>query len=436
MAAPLSSPHDGRETAFDERVLSVSPSRLHASESEARMPMDSSSLEMGSGLADNTSEDECLRMDDPESSSLAGIAAEMSGMIEVAATTAETLNRRLHEVGEGEHRAAAASAQLQEQLRLGARMLKAFQSQIARVEDTLGRQQAYEQQVAETQAQIEQCFAGIETCIDKTLESVAYRLAEQARVAVARFDEGIAARQGQLVELDGRIAECAGGINGICEMIENVQTSVRTAVESNQSTLDRLQIAAADAQALLEKHGQAQETLVSEMREKLKALERSGTAVQEAMRETIALGSETDASLRLRLEEIDAARREHDRLSGSAAELRDMLVRLQPWEKLLLSGSIHGDGLPEPLAKVAGELRQQISQDMTWLNTTMRDVAQRVSTLATVATPAAPQAASSAAATAVAQESPAAPTVQVDVKRPRHRASKSSSNSGAESQPS
>ena len=426
MAAPLSSPPDGRETAFDERVLSVSPSRLHADENEARTPMDSSPLITGSGLDDNASEDECLRMDDPESSSLGGIAAEMSGMIEVAATTAETLNRRLHEVGEGEHRAAAASAQLQEQLRLGARMLKAFQSQIARVEDTLGRQQAYQQQVAETQAQIEQCFAGIETCIDKTLESVAYRLAEQARVAVARFDEGIAARQGQLTELDGRISECAGGINGICEMIENVQTSVRAAVESNQSTLDRLQTAAADAQELLEKHDQAQESLVSEMREKLRALEHSSAAVQEAMRESIALGNETDASLRLRLEEVDAARREHDRLAGSAAELHDMLLRLQPWEQLLLSGTINGEGLPEPLAKVAGELRQQISQDMTWLNATMRDVAQRVSTLATVAAPAAPSAQSTTAgvAPAAAQDPPAALTVQVDVKRPRHRASK------------
>ncbi len=418
MAAPLSSPHDGRETAFDERVLSVSPSRLHANESEARMPMDSSSLEMGSGLADNTNEDECLQMVDSDSSSIVGIAAEMSGMIEVAATTAETLNRRLHEVGEGEHRAAAASAQLQEQLRLGARMLKAFQSQIARVEDTLGRQQAYEQQVAETQAQIEQCFAGIETCIDKTLENVAYRLAEQARVAVARFDEGIAARQGQLGELDGRISQCASGINGICELIENVQTSVRSAVESNQSTLDRLQSAAADAQALLEKHDQAQETLVCEMREKLKALERSGTALQEAMRETITLGSETDASLRLRLEEVETARREHDRLSASAAGLHDMLMHLQPWEKLLFSGSINGDGLPDPLAKVAGELRQQISQDMTWLNATMRDVAQRVSTLTTVAAPSAFQEASVAGA----HDPSPAPTVQVDVKRQRRRA--------------
>lgn len=356
------------------------------------------------------------REEGQEQPSLDRFAAELSAMIEVAATTADALNRRLHEASEGENRAAAASVQLQEQLRLGARMLKAFQSQIARVENTLEGQRAYEQQVASTQEKIEQCFAGIESCVDKTVESVAYRLAEQAKLAIERFDEGVAARQQRLMEIDDRIAQCAVGINGICEMVEQVQASVGIAVNANQQTLDQLHTSAGEAKRLLSLHDQARRSLSSDlhaMREELKAIEAAGKSSQESMRDAVLMSNRADTSLRQRLSEIDGVAGEADRMAGVAAELSALLVRLQPWEKLLLSGTINAEGLPEPLARVAGEVRQQISQDMTWLSTTMRDVAERVSSLAS-ATPGAP---SVPPASLPAEPTPT-PEVHVNVKKP------------------
>lgn len=420
MNAPLSSPLDGcaaRSPA--QRVLSVSPSRMRASESEARMPMNSSPLIVPDVDVSDSSQ---LGIDgsaegDTAPPSLDRFAAELSAMIEVAATTADTLNRRLHEIGEGEHRAAAASSQLQEQLRLGARMLKAFQSQIARVENTLASHQAYEKQVEDTQSKIEQVFAGIESCVDKTIESVAYRLAEQARVAVQRFDEGIAARQAKLGELDARIAECAQGINGICEMVEHVQASVDTAVTANRTTLEQLASSAAEAKRLLSQHDQARKSLASDLhavREEVISIERSGKDAADSMRDAIAQGTRTDTALRQRLNEMDSASRESDRMAETVIELRGLLARLQPWEKLLLSGSINADGLPEPLARVAGEVKQQISQDMNWLSLTMRDVAERVSSLAAST----PGITSPQPVPVPKADSGDVPDVQVNVKKP------------------
>ncbi len=386
------------------------------------MPMDSSPLivpeteaQEGSTL-DVTGEGD----DGYAPPSLDRFAAELSAMIEVAATTADTLNRRLHEIGEGEHRAAAASTQLQEQLRLGARMLKAFQSQIGRVENTLASHQAYEQQMAETQSRIEQVFAGIESCVDKTIESVAYRLAEQARVAVQRFDEGIASRQAKLENLDARIEECAEGINGICEMVEQVQSSAASAVSSNQSTLDQLTQSAGEARRLLTQHEQARKSLASDLhavREEIKSIERSGKSLGESMREVIAQGGRAETTLRQRVNEVEAAADERDRMAETVGELRLLLARLEPWEKLLLSGTINADGLPEPLARVAGEVKQQISQDMNWLSLTMRDVAERVSSIASAA-PGMASTQSAPAEEAVDDASRPAPEVQVNVKKP------------------
>ncbi len=427
MSARLRSPNGGRvEHLSAQRVLSVSPSRMQADAfepaTEAGMPMHTSTPPQGhedhnSEFVDSDSANDIMqaREEGSEQPSLDRFAAELSAMIEVAATTADALNRRLHEASEGENRAAAASVQLQEQLRLGARMLKAFQSQIARVENTLDGQRAYEQQVAETQARIEQCFAGIESCVDKTVESVAYRLAEQAKLAIVRFDEGITARQEQLAEIDGRIATCAEGINGICEMVEQVQASVGHAVASNQQTLDQLQASATEAKRLLSLHDQARRSLSADlhtMREEVKAIDAAGKATQETMRDAVILSTRAETALRQRLSEVGAVAGEADRMAGVAAELTALLQRLQPWEKLLLSGTINSEGLPEPLARVAGEVKQQISQDMNWLSMTMRDVAERVSSLASAA-PSVPPAAAPAVA-----EAPPPPEVQVNVKKP------------------
>jgi hypothetical protein len=302
--------------------------------------------------------------------SLDRFAGELSAMIEVAAATAETMNQRLREASDGETRAGAMSTQLQEQLRLGARMLSAFQTQVARVESTLARQHAYEKQVAETQAKIEQCFAGIESCVDTTIEQVARRLAEQARIAMQRFDEGLAARQEQLGQFDARIAECAAGINGICAMVEKVQASVGASVVSNEQTLEQIAAMLAEGRGLLSQHASARETLTADLL---------------ALRETLALGQRTDAALCERLHQATCTQSESERLAATISELHALLARLQPWEALLLCGSRNGDGLPQPVADVAGEVRRRISQDMNWLNLTMRDVSARVAQLAAVA---------------------------------------------------
>jgi chromosome segregation ATPase len=374
------------DRAADDRVLSLSPRNVPAEAGMPKVTPDTSSYADAPPPDDlvgiPTTEDAA---DSAGQASLDRFAAELSAMIEVAACTADTLNRRLQEAGEGENRAAATSAQLQEQLRTGARMLKAFQSQIGRVEQTLERQEAYERQVADVQAKIEQCFAGIETCIDRTLESVALRLAELARTAVERFDEGIAQREVRVAELDARIAQCASGIDGICEMIEQVQGTASSAVAANQRTLEKLEESAVTSRQLLSQHDQARKSLATDlhaMRDGLRTIEEHSVEHNQSAAEALRLSAEADETLRARLIELRNATSESDRVVESVAALNDLLARLQPWETLLLSGTINDDGLPEPLAKVAGEVRQQISQDMNWLSLTMKDVAERVSQLA------------------------------------------------------
>lgn len=431
MAARPSSPHEDRSVAdCAQRVLSVSPGRMQPNQ-QAGMPVDTTTPIASEFDLPETSAseipvpdiaapaEEALAEDDAAAPSLDRFAAELSAMIEVAATTADSLNRLLRETGEGENRAAAASAQLQEQLRLGARMLKAFQSQISRVENTFELQKAYQQQVADTQAKIEQCFAGIEACVDKTLESVAYRLAELARTAVARFDEGIASRQQRLSDLDGRIAQCASGIDGICEMIESVQSSASAAVSSNQETLNKLTAVGKDAKRLLNQHEQARKSLASDLqaiRDAMAEMERHSEGSHAALREATAHGVRADASLRQRLQEIDAAQGDSERVAQTVVALNELLARLAPWEKLLLSGTLNADGLPEPLAKVASDVRQQISQDMNWLSLTMRDVAERVSQLAQVPAVAAPEPARGQEPDE--NEEPRQPEIHVGVKKP------------------
>jgi chromosome segregation ATPase len=400
MNARLSSDRDWTSSAPastpDERVLSVSPRRVIAEAGMAHVtPTEGLVFPHSSPQGDAAGAGDAHGMplepvnvgESDAQASLDRFAAELSAMIEVAACTADTLNRRMQEAGEGESRAAATGAQLQEQLRTGARMLKAFQSQIARVEHTIEKQEAYERQVAEVQSKIEQCFAGIETCVDRTLESVALRLAELAQTAMRRFEEGIAQREVRLAEIDSRIAQCATGLDGICEMIEQAQGSAAAAVSANQHTLEQLEDSATASRQLLEQHEQARRSLTGDLRaleEGLQSLEARGVAHGEAASQSLRLAAEADATLRARLVDIEQAASETERIAESATALNDLLVRLEPWEGLLLSGKVNADGLPEPLAKVAGEVRQQITRDMTWLSDTMKDVAQRVSQLAQV----------------------------------------------------
>jgi hypothetical protein len=80
------------------------------------------------------------------------------------------------------------SRQLQERLRLSARMLRAFQAQIDRVESTLKSQQDHERELQRLDAAIERKFATVQVQLETSLQQFIARL-DQASDAALRIHE-------------------------------------------------------------------------------------------------------------------------------------------------------------------------------------------------------------------------------------------------------
>jgi len=124
----------------------------------------------------------------------AGAAGDASARHQQLAARLESL---VEECRAQDAQATKSSRQLQERLRLGARMLRAFQAQIDRVESTLKSQQEHERQLRQLDAEIELKVAAAQARLDTTLRQFIAALDESSQAAIQIHEQRLDQRGGE-----------------------------------------------------------------------------------------------------------------------------------------------------------------------------------------------------------------------------------------------
>jgi hypothetical protein len=295
---------------------------------------------------------------------------------------AETATQELHRLARTVLEASAAgshtASELQERLRLGVRMLQAFDVQIQRGEQTgqqlvaqLGPQlQAF---IAE-QAQLE-IQRALATHATPAIEAIVSAAVERALEPIRNTAPPPAAAEPEIAE------RLAGLIASADAKVADLDARFARADEA-AATFERRCTDAADA--LLGTVGTAttlKELVSDELRVERQRSERCVEDARDAGRELVAIiercmlvKSELSAEVARGTEEIRRAEERLSAVRSLEAELDAMLVRLAPWESL-----VRRDGAPAPhvVETVARSVRQGMSEELRSFSEALRSLASK-----------------------------------------------------------
>ncbi len=307
------------------------------------------------------------------------------------------LESRLHEERSASERAARTTAEVEERLRIGVRMLQALDVQVERGEQATAQAQALVEQADE---RVRAASSGAETAIRAIAEqAVREKTAEIERELAWRFDrvkeveERIEqAANGKLAWLDAELGARLGRLNEACAQADQ-------ATERAESVLARL----SGAEQLLDRGDAVARALEGANGESLKRLESLVARTQDAaaMREAVGTVTHEIASARevvqgeLRrmrddlfwltergerisselVERADAAAAGAQALRGQLDALSPALKELAAWGPML-SGE-NRDKIRPVAEAIAGRVRDALAVDMRGFSLALRQFADR-----------------------------------------------------------
>lgn len=338
---------------------------------------------------------------------------ELAGMLRSLIDEAREAAERLEAAQGPASEPAQASARLQERLRLGARMLKAFQSQIDRGEAAVEALDDHRRQAEAAQAEVNRRLEDLQAraveatarfqqklddAVEEAVGSAEARLAEgrDRLVNLEEIERTITERtQGALQQIEAHIAQRQATFEAVGQRLDQL----RRRADALAGALEEAELKAA---AVTESAGESEEKVrarseearrIARQCEDAKAmLDEALSGAEGQMQELSGRGERLVASIRQQLGQAEEAERrigEHTEAATAAAqklapamelaaEIEQLLKRLEPWSRLLLKTERGADGMPRPVASMIEGLRTGIGQDMARISATMRELAQRV----------------------------------------------------------
>lgn len=195
------------------------------------------------------------------------LTGSLRALIDHAASAARALETMLGRFGEAETQAAEAAARLEDRLRLGARMLKAFGVQIDRVEAAVAA-------VGERRADGPPAAQRRATRSRRVLDELRKRIEALSRQAIDDLEQRVRRHRDDLGGVDERVIELSARIDALMNLVERAEVDIAVLASKRRAAPPRPPQNESDGRhtrQLLE----ATEQLSAAMRESAKRLERS-----------------------------------------------------------------------------------------------------------------------------------------------------------------
>ncbi|MCH8315964.1 MAG: hypothetical protein IIA64_08335 [Planctomycetes bacterium] len=139
----------------------------------------------------------------------------LRGLIEQANGAAQLLRDEFEQADGAKGQASKASAGLHERLRVSARMLKAFQSQIDLVQERIGQLTAAGKEAQEASSRLEGLAEKFESRVTDAAAMFERQVDETFESRIKRFEEELAKREQAVANVGERVAEAQGRVNDL-----------------------------------------------------------------------------------------------------------------------------------------------------------------------------------------------------------------------------
>lgn len=406
-ASPATTVRPGEQGTAEKRVLSVSPAR------EDRGPEQNAEQSREVFLSPRVIDEHAFN----------DLATTIRTMIDDATGVSDRLAGLLEKASDDNVWTNKASDHLQERLRLSARMLKAFQSQITRVEQTVASMDGQEQTLEASRQSLDESLEEFETHLCTTLEKFEGRMTEITDRAIARFDQHVVTREEDLnrvehqtseavrraeasvkiveeaeqviLSLSGNAAESASKLDErvatVKEHIEHELASVKQVADSRIQEIvntvadaeNRFEKRTAEAKELIYLCDDASMKLATELQQTTENLDEAAArcrGIRCALEEKLDQSRHAEQMFQKRFEDITELVTSLEVDAKTYENLQTVLDRLEPWKHLVLRETGDEAGLPESLAQSIEALRDGIGRDMSGISKTMTDIARRIET--------------------------------------------------------
>ena len=139
----------------------------------------------------------------------------LRGLIEQANGATQLLRDEFEQADGAKGQATKASAGLHERLRVSARMLKAFQSQIDLVQERIGQLTAAGKEAQEASSRLEGLAEKFESRVTDAAAMFERQVDETFQSRIKRFEEELAKREQAVANVSERVAEAQGRVNDL-----------------------------------------------------------------------------------------------------------------------------------------------------------------------------------------------------------------------------
>lgn len=349
------------------------------------------------------------------------IVASMRELIAEASVASSRLTNLIEQTSDSDAWANKASVHLQERLRLSARMLKAFQTQVDRVEGALERAGSREEELAKTDEVMNEAYEKFENHICSTIERYERRMKEITDRSIERFDRHIADQRDDLERIEKQTAEAMKSSESamkIAEEVESEVSGVAIRVSENMRAMDlkagevrelnariidelsqtaethhhRVQQTVGDldetiekgtagVRELLGKCDEASKLLVIDLADSRREIEESAVrcrGIRCALETKLDQCRDAETAFQKKLEETTELVSSLEIDARTYEKLQKVLDRLEPWKNLLLRETGDQAGLPEPVAHMVDQLREGVGRDMSRISQTLTDIVGRI----------------------------------------------------------
>jgi DNA repair exonuclease SbcCD ATPase subunit len=313
-----------------------------------------------------------------------------------------------------------ASRALQERLKLGARMLKAFQVQIDRAEAAAAGAAKRGKAIESLRAELDKVKASARNELDaqaashlrtvwaeidalrkelprgdalegeadritsRAMELLEGRLDELSRAAVDRFDALAAARDESLEATSehlGALQERLERLTGIVETAEVCVAAMSARVAGMEERVAREGAEAAALLDRLEQAGAEARRTAASITERLEESTRRAADLEPRLRDRLADCDAATGRLEQRMSAISETSARVEPVHEACARLEAALALLEPWRPLLLETAVDDDGVPESIAGIVECVREGIGGSVARLAASMGALARQVNDL-------------------------------------------------------
>lgn len=319
------------------------------------------------------------------------LAGTLRRLIDQAEHAGKELASRVEQVASAKQDQAKSTEQLQERLRLSARMLKAFQSQIVRTEGAIEGLTTHEEKVHAVEHHAEQAADAaqhrIDAAMDAAMERLNQRLEERIATALERLDREIDARAERVRRIAAEVDALAPAADRLTEVAEQAEITVVSMSHRVATLAVDLAERGETIEQLIDRAGASTKQLDENLRSSVEQIdqfvERSGR-VADHLESACERGESERAEILQQIEAAHVASRELVIDVQACEALETLLEQLKPWEAFVLdrderhdAGSDNEADLPEPAARLVGELRQRLDHDLAEFSAVLAHVAEQ-----------------------------------------------------------